>query len=62
MLLIDFFSSINPSVHYLLLHLPGYIDANSGMIIISMLVAAIAGAGMTLRLYWAKLKQKLSPN
>jgi len=56
----DFFSSINPSVHYLLLGLPGYIDPSSGMIIITMLIAAIAGVGMTLRLYWAKLKQKLS--
>ena len=40
--------------------MPGYIDPNSGMAILTMLMGAIAGIGMTLKLYWTKLKLKLS--
>jgi len=29
-------------------------------VIVAMIVGAFVGAGMTLRLYWLKLKQKLS--
>ena len=38
----------------------GYIDPNSAMAILTMLMGAIAGIGMTLKLYWNKLKLKLS--
>ena len=38
----------------------GYIDPASLTVIIAMIVGAFIGAGMTLRLYWLKLKQKLS--
>jgi len=38
----------------------GYIDPASLTVIIAMIVGAFVGAGMTLRLYWLKLKQKLS--
>ena len=57
---IDFFSSINLIMHYFLLEMPGYLDPNSGMAILTMLMGAIAGVGMTLKLYWTKLKLKLS--
>ena len=38
----------------------GYIDPASLTVIIAMIVVAFVGAGMTLKLYWLKLKQKLS--
>ena len=56
---IDFFLSINLIAHYFLLEMPGYIDPNSMMAILTLLMGAIAGVGMTLKLYWTKLKLKL---
>ena len=44
---------------YFLLEMPGYLDPNSGMAILTLLMGAIAGVGMTLKLYWTKLKLKL---
>ncbi len=38
----------------------GYIDPASLTVIVAMIVGAFVGAGMTLKLYWLKLKQKLS--
>jgi len=57
--LITDFLSINLIAHYFLLEIPGYIDPNSSMVILTMLLGVIAGAGMTLKLYWTKLKLKL---
>ena len=38
----------------------GYIDPASLTVIIAMIAGAFVGAGMTLRVYWLKFKQKLS--
>ena len=38
----------------------GYIDPGSGMAIIAITMGVIAGAGMTLKLYWLKIKEKIS--
>ena len=40
----------------------GYIDPASLTVIIAMIAGIFVGAGMTLKLYWLKLKQKLSSN
>lgn len=37
-----------------------YIDPASGSAIIAMIVGVLAGIGMTLKMYWLKLKEKLS--
>ena len=37
----------------------GYIDPASLTVIIAMIVGAFVGAGMTLRVYWLKIKHKL---
>jgi hypothetical protein len=58
-LTVDFFLSINLIVHYFLLEIPGYIDPGSMMAILTLLMGIIAGVGMTLKLYWNKLKLKL---
>jgi len=55
----DFFLSSNPIVNYFLPEIAGYIDPNSMMAILTLLMGAIAGVGMTLKLYWTKLKLKL---
>jgi hypothetical protein len=38
----------------------GYIDPGSLSAVIAVLIGAIAGAGMTLKLYWFKIKQKIT--
>jgi len=57
--LITDFLSINPITHYFLLEIPSYIDPGSMMAILTLLMGVIAGVGMTLKLYWNKLKLKL---
>ena len=56
---VDFFLSINLIVHYFLLDIPGYIDPNTGMAILTMLMGAVAAVGMTLKIYWTRLKLRL---
>lgn len=38
-----------------------YIDPGSWSAIIAMIISAIAGFGITIKLYWEKFKAKLSP-
>jgi len=59
-LTIDFFSSIDLIMHYFLLEISGYLDPNSALAILTVFMGVIAGVGMTLKLYWHKLKLKLS--
>ena len=59
-MIVESFLSIDLIIHYFLLDMPGYIDPNSGMAILTMLMGAFAGIGLTLKLYWTKLKLKLS--
>ena len=59
-MIVELFLSTDLIIHYFLLDIPGYIDPNSAMAILTMLMGAIAGIGMTLKLYWSKLKLKLS--
>ena len=42
-----------------LLKYSGYIDPASGTVIIAMILGALVGVGMTLRIYWLKVKEKL---
>lgn len=43
-----------------LIKIPGYIDPGSATAIIAMIIGAIAGIGMTLKMYWFKIKHKFS--
>ena len=45
---------------FFLLQVSGYIDPGSATAVMAMIIGAIAGAGMTLKLYWFKIKQKIS--
>ena len=38
----------------------GYIDPGSATAIMAMIIGAIAGIGMTLKMYWFKIKHKFS--
>ena len=40
----------------------GYIDPGSAMAVMAMIIGAVAGAGMTLKLYWFTIKEKISKN
>ena len=41
-----------------LLKYSGYLDPASGSVILAMIVGALVGTGMTLRIYWLRIKQK----
>ena len=45
-----------------LIKIIGYIDPGSSTAIIAMIIGVIAGAGMTLKLYWFKIKNKITRN
>ena len=49
-------------MHYFLLDVPGYLDPNVGMAMLTVLMGVIAAVGMTIKLYWSKLKLRLSRN
>lgn len=36
-----------------------YIDPSSGSIVIQMIIGALIGVGITLKLYWYKFKEKV---
>ena len=54
--------NILPLVNFSITTISGYIDPGSAMAILAMIVGAVAGAGMTLKLYWFKIKEKISRN
>ena len=45
-----------------MIEIVGYVDPGSATAIIAMIIGAIAGAGMTLKLYWYKIKDKITRN
>ena len=40
----------------------GYVDPGSATALIALILGAIAGAGMTLKMYWFKIKHKITRN
>lgn len=49
-------------IDFSLTSISGYIDPGSASAFMAMIIGAIAGAGMTLKLYWFKIKEKFSKN
>ncbi len=39
-----------------------YLDPTSGSMAIQIIIGALAGIGITLKVYWYKIKEKLSRN
>lgn len=37
-----------------------YLDPASGSVIIQLIIGALAGAGITIKLYWVRIKEKFS--
>jgi len=58
----EFFNIIFWSVVFSLNSNAGYIDPGSASAVIAMIIGVIAGAGMTLKLYWFKIKNKITRN
>ena len=58
----EFFNIIFWSVVFSLNSNEGYIDPGSASAVIAMIIGIIAGAGMTLKLYWFKIKNKITRN
>ena len=58
----EFFNIIFWSVVFSLNSNAGYIDPGSASAVIAMIIGIIAGAGMTLKLYWFKIKNKITRN
>ena len=49
-------------INFSLTTISGYIDPGSATAFMAMIIGAIAGAGMTVKMYWFKIKQKISKN
>ncbi len=49
-------------MNFSITQITGYIDPGSASAFMAVIIGAIAGAGMTLKLYWFKIKEKLSRN
>ena len=47
-------------LNYSISTISGYIDPGSAMAVMAMILGAVAGVGMTLKLYWFKIKEKIS--
>lgn len=45
---------------FLLKNISGYIDPGSASAVMAMIIGAIAGIGMTIKMYWYKIKEKIS--
>ena len=45
---------------FTLIKVTNYIDPGSASAIMAMIIGAIVGVGMTLKLYWFKIKEKIS--
>ena len=45
---------------FFLNNVSGYIDPNAGSAIAAAIIGALAGLGITIKLYWEKLKYRLS--
>ena len=56
------FLNIITLIDFSLTSISGYIDPGSASAFMAMIIGAIAGAGMTLKLYWFKIKEKFSKN
>jgi hypothetical protein len=52
--IVAFFFSIKVSDAY------AYLDPGSGSIIIQAIIGALAGAAITLKIYWHKIKEKFT--
>lgn len=57
----EFFDSLT-LFDFSLITISGYIDPGSATAFMAMIIGAVAGAGMTLKIYWFKIKQKISKN
>tara|TARA_B110000881_G_C18281440_1_gene367678 strand:- start:232 stop:408 length:177 start_codon:yes stop_codon:yes gene_type:complete len=51
--------NILPLVNFSITTISGYIDPGSVMTVMAMIIGVIAGVGMTLKLYWFKIKEKI---
>lgn len=47
---------------FTLLKTINYIDPGSASAVIAIIIGGIVGAGMTLKMYWFKIKQKITKN
>ena len=47
-------------IDFSLTAIPGYIDPGSASAFMAVIIGAIAGVGMTVKMYWFKIKSKIS--
>ena len=56
----DFLIDVNNTNYFSYLKYSLYIDPGTASAFMATIIGAIAGVGMTLKLYWFKIKQKFS--
>tara|TARA_B110000014_G_scaffold184880_1_gene133803 strand:- start:162 stop:338 length:177 start_codon:yes stop_codon:yes gene_type:complete len=56
----DFLINFDYTIYFSFLKYSLYIDPGTASAVMAAIIGAVAGVGMTLKLYWFKIKQKLS--
>ena len=51
-----------PMMNYSITTIANYIDPVSASAFMAVIIGAIAGVGMTIKMYWFKIRQKFSKN
>ena len=51
-----------PMMNYSITTIANYIDPGSASAFMAVIIGAIAGVGMTIKMYWFKIRQKFSKN
>ena len=59
MMHLEFIIIYNILLGFYIFKYSGYIDPGSLTVIVAMIVGVFVGAGMTLRIYWLKIKHRL---
>lgn len=49
-------------MNYSITTIANYIDPGSASAFMAVIIGAIAGVGMTIKMYWFKIRQKFSKN
>ena len=55
----DFLINFDYTIYFSFLKYSLYIDPGTASAVMAAIIGAVAGVGMTLKLYWFKIKQKI---
>ena len=59
-LLLIIFSFSHMGLYFIIPQAWAYIDPGTGSVVIQVLIGALVGVGITIKVYWVRIKMKLS--